>query len=92
MATDNIHQSVAAVWASVLGLGEVDLFDSFFNLGGDSILAVKVIQMLEKEFGNVIDVTDISPIPPFRSLLNIFVPWSNHRNHKNPNRKVMTPI
>lgn len=74
LATDNIHQSVAAVWASVLGLGEVDLFDSFFNLGGDSILAVKVIQMLEKEFGNIIDVTDIFTYPTVSQLAEYIRP------------------
>lgn len=66
--SDQIAQSVAEVWASVLGLGEVDLFDSFFNLGGDSILAVKVIQMIEQEFGSVIDVTDIFTYPTVSQL------------------------
>lgn len=74
LATDDIHQSVAAVWASVLGLGEVDLFDSFFSLGGDSILAVKVIQLLEKEFGNIIDVTDIFTYPTVSQLAEYIRP------------------
>lgn len=74
LATDNIHQSVAAVWASVLGLSEVDLFDSFFNLGGDSILAVKVIHELEKEFGNIIDITDIFTYPTVSQLAEYLRP------------------
>ncbi|KHT61513.1 hypothetical protein RJ45_22495 [Photobacterium gaetbulicola] len=65
---DQIAQSVAEVWASVLGLGEVDLFDSFFSLGGDSILAVQVIQKIEQEFGNIIDVTDIFTYPTVAQL------------------------
>ncbi|MGR5066592.1 beta-ketoacyl synthase N-terminal-like domain-containing protein [Photobacterium sp. DNB22_13_2] len=66
--SDLIAQSVAEVWASVLGLGEVDLSDSFFNLGGDSILAVKVIQMIEQKFGSIIDVTDIFTYPTVSQL------------------------
>ncbi|UXI00910.1 type I polyketide synthase [Photobacterium sp. TY1-4] len=67
-STDDIDQFVATVWASVLGLKEIDLFDSFFNVGGDSILAIKVIQQIEKQYGSIIDVTDIFTYPTISQL------------------------
>ena len=37
------EQSLAAVWAAVLGAPRVSLDDNFFELGGDSILSIQVI-------------------------------------------------
>ncbi len=34
---------LAAIWAEVLGLGQVGAEDNFFHLGGDSILALRVV-------------------------------------------------
>ncbi|MEW2167700.1 non-ribosomal peptide synthase/polyketide synthase [Streptomyces sp. NPDC007084] len=47
---------VAAAWADVLDAGEVGADDDFFALGGDSILAVRVVSRLRAAFG-----TDVSP-------------------------------
>ncbi|MBS2537007.1 amino acid adenylation domain-containing protein, partial [Catenulispora sp. NF23] len=47
---------VAAAWADVLDTGEIGIEDDFFALGGDSILAIRVISRLRAAFG-----TDVSP-------------------------------
>jgi amino acid adenylation domain-containing protein len=41
---------VAAVWRSVLGLERVGLHDNFFDLGGHSLLLVKLHVQLKREF------------------------------------------
>jgi amino acid adenylation domain-containing protein/non-ribosomal peptide synthase protein (TIGR01720 family) len=50
------EQAVAAAWSDVLGVDEVYAGDDFFALGGDSILAVRVIARLRAAFG-----PDVSP-------------------------------
>ncbi|QKV91249.1 non-ribosomal peptide synthase/polyketide synthase [Streptomyces sp. NA02950] len=45
------ERTVAAVWAQVLGAGEVGAEDNFFALGGDSILAIRVASRLRTAFG-----------------------------------------
>ncbi|MFV0131782.1 non-ribosomal peptide synthase/polyketide synthase [Streptomyces sp. HMX87] len=50
------ERAVAAAWADVLDTGEVGADDDFFALGGDSILAVRVIARLRDVFD-----TDVSP-------------------------------
>ncbi|MEY9927497.1 amino acid adenylation domain-containing protein/non-ribosomal peptide synthase protein (TIGR01720 family) [Catenulispora sp. GP43] len=47
---------VAAAWTDVLDTREIGIEDDFFALGGDSILAVRVISRLRAAFG-----TEISP-------------------------------
>ncbi|MFE9411577.1 non-ribosomal peptide synthase/polyketide synthase [Streptomyces sp. NPDC006704] len=47
---------VAAAWAEVLDTEEVGADDDFFALGGDSILAVRVVSRLRSAFGG-----DLSP-------------------------------
>ncbi|MFI9271112.1 amino acid adenylation domain-containing protein [Kitasatospora sp. NPDC052896] len=41
-----LEQEVAAIWTEVLGVGSVDLADNFFLLGGNSLLAVRVLFLL----------------------------------------------
>jgi len=38
-----IEQTLAQIWADVLGLDQVGVHDNFFHLGGDSILSIQVI-------------------------------------------------
>ncbi|MEV0390938.1 amino acid adenylation domain-containing protein [Nonomuraea sp. NPDC050643] len=42
------EESVAAVWAGVLGLARVGALDDFFELGGHSLLAMQVLARLRK--------------------------------------------
>ncbi len=37
------ERSLAAIWGEVLGLRDVGVRDSFFELGGDSILAIRIV-------------------------------------------------
>ncbi len=40
---DATEETLAAVWAEVLGVGRVGVHDNFFDLGGDSILSIQVV-------------------------------------------------
>ena len=47
------EQLVAAVWSDVLGVPEISTDDNFFNLGGDSLTAVRVVGRVFDVFGMV---------------------------------------
>ena len=44
-----VEQRVAGVWREILGLEEVGLHDSFLDLGGDSLLATRLMSRLREE-------------------------------------------
>jgi acyl carrier protein len=43
--------AVAAIWAEVLDLGRAGVYSDFFELGGNSLRATRVISRLHKTFG-----------------------------------------
>lgn len=46
---DAVERQIATVWAQVLGLDQVNTLDNFFQLGGDSLLAVRVTTLLSRQ-------------------------------------------
>jgi len=46
-----LQQAVATVWCELLGVENVGLHDSFFELGGDSLLAMRLTVSLRESFG-----------------------------------------
>jgi acyl transferase domain-containing protein/acyl carrier protein len=56
---NEIERHVAQIWSTVLGLEEVNIHDNFAQLGGDSILATRLLKEMEKEYPGLVDITDI---------------------------------
>jgi amino acid adenylation domain-containing protein/non-ribosomal peptide synthase protein (TIGR01720 family) len=44
-----VEETLARIWAEVLGTEKVGIFDNFFELGGDSILSIEVIARANRE-------------------------------------------
>jgi amino acid adenylation domain-containing protein len=53
------ERKVAAVWAEVLGVEAVGVHDGFFDLGGHSLLLVKVQARLREAFGVPVPITHL---------------------------------
>jgi len=48
---DELEAAVAAAWAETLGIAEVGVHDNFFDLGGNSLVGVKLIARLRDQLG-----------------------------------------
>jgi acyl-CoA synthetase (AMP-forming)/AMP-acid ligase II/acyl carrier protein len=48
---DPIAEAVAALWSSLLGVEDIGVDDDFFQLGGNSLLAVRIIDELNARYG-----------------------------------------
>ncbi|GAA0710016.1 hypothetical protein GCM10008904_21340 [Paraclostridium ghonii] len=65
---DDIERSVAKSWANVLQIEELNVNDNFNSLGGDSILAVRLLKELNREFESIIDISDIFTYPTVEQM------------------------
>ncbi|WP_316833090.1 non-ribosomal peptide synthetase [Pedobacter aquatilis] len=52
---DEVHTEmeriILSIWSSILGIGDIDKDDDFFEIGGNSMLAVKMIAEIERKLG-----------------------------------------
>jgi amino acid adenylation domain-containing protein len=67
-ARTETEKTIAAVWREVLGLGSLSVNSNFFDLGGHSLLLVRVNNELRKLFGQEIPITNMFKYPTIKSL------------------------
>jgi len=63
-----LESMVIEVWREVLGAGSIGLTDNFFDLGGDSLLLVRVHAALQRTLQIQIPITALFEFPTVRSL------------------------
>jgi amino acid adenylation domain-containing protein len=54
-----IEQNIVDIWSSVLGLAEIGIGDSFLDLGGDSLKAMRIATRIQDEFGVEIPLAEL---------------------------------
>ncbi|MFD3743072.1 amino acid adenylation domain-containing protein [Nocardia sp. NPDC058633] len=69
-----IEQSVAEVFADVLGSERVSVDQSFFELGGNSLSATKVVARVNSALGSTIALRDLFDAPSVAQLSSRVVP------------------
>jgi amino acid adenylation domain-containing protein len=65
---NDVERRLARVYREALGLQEVGVTDSFFDLGGHSLKIFKVIAACEKQLGFQLQVADVFAAPTVRLL------------------------
>ena len=50
---------VAYIYALVLNITEIDIYENFVAMGGNSILATELLKALNSHFGGNLNITDI---------------------------------
>jgi amino acid adenylation domain-containing protein len=63
-----VEEKLARIWARLLGLERISRDASFFDLGGHSLLAVRMLTLIEAEFGHSLDLTSLFKAPSIASL------------------------
>ncbi|GIG88024.1 non-ribosomal peptide synthetase [Plantactinospora endophytica] len=62
------EERLCGVFAELLGVPQVGATDDFFELGGDSLLAIRLIGRIRDEFGGAPDVREFFDAPTAREL------------------------
>ncbi len=63
-----VEIKLANIWANLLGFDEINVFEVFSAMGGDSIMATRLLKEVEKEFPNVINIADIFTYPTISQM------------------------
>src|SRR6185312_1739672 len=68
------ERRIAGVWQELLGIEQVGVHDNFFDLGGNSLMAIRIISRLKAELG--VDVSEVSIFegPTIASLALLLAP------------------
>ncbi len=85
-----IEIQVAAVWREVLHLESVGLDDDFFDLGGHSLMALKVQAQLELLLGRTVELVTLFRHPTVRQLASALEPKGTAVD--SPRSSVLVPI
>ena len=76
-----IEVKIAKVWEEVLGASRLGRQSNFFQLGGDSLSAMRLVLLLESEFpGLVIPVAALIPNPTIAEIAS----YIDHCQHNSP--------
>jgi hypothetical protein len=60
---NDVEAKLAEVWQEVLGLERVGLYDNFFDIGGHSLLLVRVYSRLTQIFDTALMLVDLYRLP-----------------------------
>lgn len=69
LKTDSIQELVVTTWKAVLGRQEVGIDEFFFDLGGGSLEAFRVVADLERKLGIRVPMTILFESPTVRLLV-----------------------
>jgi amino acid adenylation domain-containing protein len=68
---DEIERSLASIWEDVLGVAPIGVDDNFFDLGGDSIRAVRMCASVRKTLETIVPQTALLRAPTIASFARI---------------------
>lgn len=59
---------IASLWSSLLSIDQVGIDDNFFDLGGNSLIAVKMMVQIERKTGERLPISSLIEAPSIRKL------------------------
>jgi acyl carrier protein len=69
---NKVEKIIAGIWRNILNLNEIGVHDNFFDLGGNSLLLVRMQTRLRESFTREIPITEIFRYPTVAMLAEFF--------------------
>lgn len=67
-ASEELENQLARIWRRVLGVGQVGLHDNFFDLGGDSLRALRIFAEIQNLTGKQLPIAILFTHPTIEQL------------------------
>ncbi|HUY12295.1 MAG TPA: amino acid adenylation domain-containing protein [Terriglobia bacterium] len=71
LAGDSFEARMVKIWESVLNTSHIGLQDNFFDLGGTSLLAARMIYKVERSFGKTLPTSALLEAPTVKGVCGI---------------------
>jgi acyl carrier protein len=65
---DSVEAQLVAIWESALGMQPISVTDDFFQIGGHSLLAVRIFTEIERTLGKNLPLATLFQIPTIEKL------------------------
>ena len=66
--TDGLESQLVTIWESVLGVRPIGIRHSFFELGGNSLVAVRLMHRVDQAFGKHLSIATLFQAPTIEQL------------------------
>ena len=63
-----LERRIAEIWREVLGVPEVGRHDNFFDVGGHSLMALRLVARVQQAFGVEVPVQHVFSAPTVREM------------------------
>jgi amino acid adenylation domain-containing protein len=78
------EQKIAAIWQEILGIDKVGIHDNFFDLGGNSLIGLKVISRVKAEFKAEVSAVTLFEGPTVSALAKLVQPPAEGEEERAP--------
>lgn len=68
---DEIERQLTEIWQKLLGIAAIGTQDNFFDLGGDSLMAVRLFTQIEKTFNKNLPLATLLQSPTIKQLAQV---------------------
>jgi aspartate racemase len=72
-AIDAVQFRLAKIWEKLLGIEQVDVRENFFDLGGHSLMAARLVAEIDRTFGKTLPVALLFEYPTIKQLAALLV-------------------
>ncbi len=70
---NSVEECLAGIWSKLLGIGDPGALDDFFELGGDSLIAVRFFARVKKQLGVSLPISTLFQAPTIRKLAKLLI-------------------
>lgn len=67
-ARNSYEQTIANIWKEILETENVYIYDNFFEIGGNSLLVIRMQKMIQEQYGDCISIGEIFANPTIYAL------------------------
>ncbi len=88
----DVENKLGRIWGQILSIPVIDVYDNFYDMGGDSILATHLLKAIEQVYPRVIDISDIFSYPTVVQMAEYIESKINTTKEDKVDRKVMEDV